>query len=123
MEQSKKSILCVDDNRDNCELMTYLFEEQGFEVTSCESLDECSIQIRKNKFSAIILGNWFREGETQKICEEIRWFDQTTPIVFYSGEARPAAIENALASGATAYLVKPDDFDKLVPTVVELAGP
>jgi CheY-like chemotaxis protein len=122
MEQSKQTVLCVDDNEDNCELLTFIFEQEGFEVTACQSIEECSIEIRKKKLSAVVLDNHFGDSTSFEICKEIRGFDSRLPIVFYSGEARPKEIEKALAAGANAYLIKPNDFDKLTDTVIELIG-
>jgi DNA-binding response OmpR family regulator len=118
MDQSKKTILCVDDNKDNCDLLTFVFENEGFDVVTCESVEECSIQIRKRKYSAVILDNRFGETTSLDVCKEIRWFDPVLPIIFYSGEARELEIAKALAAGADTYLIKPNDFGKLVPTVL-----
>jgi CheY-like chemotaxis protein len=122
MEQSKQTVLCVDDNEDNCELLTFIFEQEGFEVTACQSIEECSIEIRKKKLSAVVLDNHFGDSTSLEICKEIRGFDSRLPIVFYSGEARPKEIEKALAAGANAYLIKPNDFANLTDTVIELIG-
>jgi CheY-like chemotaxis protein len=122
MEQSKQTVLCVDDNEDNCELLTFIFEQEGFEVIACQSIEECSIQIRKKKLGAIVLDNHFGDSTSLEVCKEIRSFDSRVPVVFYSGEARPKEIEKALAAGANAYLIKPSDFDKLTDTVIGLIG-
>jgi CheY-like chemotaxis protein len=118
MEQSKYTILCVDDNQDNLDLIKFVFEQKGFAAVACDSLDECLFRIRQNRFDAIILDNRFGNATSLEICEEIRIYNPHTPIIFYSGEARPAEIEKALKAGANAYLVKPNDFDKLTETVV-----
>jgi two-component system nitrogen regulation response regulator GlnG len=120
MERSKKTILCVDDNKDNCDLLTFIFEQQGFDVTACESIEEGSIQIRKRKYSAVVLDNYFGDTTSLEVCKEFRWIDPHVPIIFYSGEARESEIEKAIAAGADAYLIKPNDFEKLVPTVIAL---
>lgn len=54
-------LLCVDDNKDNLELMTFIFEEKGFQVIVCDSLPEGLAQPRQNQFAAIILDNRFGE--------------------------------------------------------------
>jgi DNA-binding response OmpR family regulator len=118
-ELSNQSILCFDDDKDNCDLLTFVFEQEGFEVVSCKSADDFSNEIRKRKFNAVILENHFGEAISNKVCKEIRHIDQTLPIIFYSCEARKAEIEKALAAGANAYLTKPNDFDILTDTVVK----
>ena len=69
-------------------------------------------------FGAIVLENGFDKTTGVEVCRVVRIFDCDTPIVFLSGEARPHEIAKALAAGADAYLVKPQDFEKLEQTVI-----
>ena len=120
MKLVKRSILCVDENKDNLELLTVTFEQEGFEVTACQSLEECLSQARQNDFSAIILDNRFGNGTSLDACREISEFSPNTPIIFCSGEARTAEIAKAIEAGGDRYFVKPVDFDKLADAVNEL---
>ncbi len=120
MEKTKKTIFCVDDDTDTCELVEFVFRQKGYEVETCENLEECLEKIEENDFAAIILDNHFGNRSSLEVCQEIRAFDSTIPIVFFSGEARPSEIEKALASGANAYLTKPNDFEKLSEMVIKL---
>jgi DNA-binding response OmpR family regulator len=120
MQSSKYTILCVDDDKDNLDLLTFVFEHADFEVLSCDSLDECLDHARNKKLDAIILDNRFGNQSSLKVCEEIRDFNPEIPIVFYSGEAREIEIHKVLQACADAYLVKPNDFEKLTQTVVKL---
>lgn len=119
MRLSKQAILCVD-NKDNLNLIKFVFESEGFEVTTCDSLESCLSQIRQNRFAAVILNNRFGGRTSAGVCREIRCFNPIIPIVFYSGEARRSEIEKAIQAGGNAYLVKPLDFDKLIDTVNKL---
>lgn len=120
MSKNKHSILCVEDDKDNSDLLTYLFESEGFEVTTCDTVEECLKHTLQKKFDAIILDNRLGHTTTLGACQEIRENDPNVPIIYYSGESRPKEIEKALADCAVAYLVKPDDFEKLVPTINRL---
>lgn len=120
MKQPNFAILCIDDDKDNCDLLTFLFEQEGFEVQTCETIAEGLFQAKQRTFGAIILDNYLGKTNGPEICREIRWFDPVTPIIFYSGEARQTEIDKALAAGANAYLVKPNDFGKLTVTISEL---
>lgn len=113
MKTTKPTILCVDDNKDNLELLAFIFEDRGFEVITCTSLEDCLSQTRQNQFSAIILDNRFGEESSLEACQEIREENPTIPIIFYSGEAREAEIQKALDACGDAYLVKPLDLEKL----------
>jgi DNA-binding response OmpR family regulator len=119
-EAIKKSILCVDDDADSRELLIYLFEEKGFEVTACETLEECLSEARKKTFSAVVMDNHFVGATSLEACREIRAFNPTTPIIFYSGEARQSEIDKAMEAGADKYLIKPLGLSELVETVERL---
>jgi DNA-binding response OmpR family regulator len=119
MTETKSKILCIEDDEDTCHLLTYVFKQVDCEVESC-SQTKCLKLIHEETFSAIILDNYFDGLSGIEICQEIRSFDQITPVIFLSGEARQAEIDKALATGANAYLIKPNDFEKLVPTTIKL---
>ena len=104
---------------DTCELVTFVFKQAGCDITACSQTD-CLKILHEEKFSAIILDNYFDGLSGVDICQEIRAQDRAIPVVFLSGEARQAEIDKAKAAGANAYLIKPDDFEKLVPTVIGL---
>jgi DNA-binding response OmpR family regulator len=120
MNPAKRSILCLDENEDSLELLTITFEMEGFDVTTCNSLEECLSQARRKDFSAIILDNRYGDGTSLELCREISAFAPETPIVFCSGEARKAEIAKAIEAGGDKYFVKPVDFDKLAVAVKKL---
>ena len=111
------SVLCIEDDEDTCLLMRFVFEQEGFQVETC-SVEDCLKVIQKQSFSAIILDNYFGHLSGVEICREIRKLHPVTPIVFFSGEVRPTEKEKALAAGGNAYLIKPDDFEKLIETTL-----
>ena len=119
MSQNQLKILCIEDDKDTCELLTFVLDQAGYEVTSCTQKD-CLELIHKEKFLAIILDNYFDGLRGTDICQEIRAIDQTIPVIFFSGEVRQTEIEKAMSVGASAYLLKPQDFEKLVPTAIKL---
>ena len=119
MPPTNLEILCIEDDKDTCELVTYVFEKGGYQVESCGRMD-CLSLIHERKFKAVILDNYFLEISGVNICQEIRSFDKITPIIFFSGEVRQSEIDKALAAGANAYLTKPMDFKKLLPTTIKL---
>ena len=119
MTEMKSRILCIEDDKDTCELVTFVFSQAGYEITACSQTD-CLKILDEEKFSAIILDNHFDGLSGINICQEIRAHDRNTPVVFLSGEVRQAEIDKATKAGANAYLIKPDDFEKLVPTVINL---
>jgi len=119
MQSDKKSILCVDNDVDNLELLEFLFKGNGFIVKTCNSIEECLSLVHANEFSAVILDNG-AGGKSLEVCREIRLSYPKVPIVFCSGEGRKKEIEKALEAGGNEYYVKPLDFGKLFETVNQL---
>lgn len=119
MNKSKSRILCVEDDEDTCELISFVLKQEGYEVEACSKID-CLKLIHEEKFIAYILDNWFEGTSGVDICKEIRSFDLDAPIIFCSGEARQSEIDKASSAGANAYLVKPIDIEELTKTVTKL---
>lgn len=114
---NSKIILCVEDDRDCYELLQFVLEREDFTVVTCDSSAEGLLLARQNNFSAIILDNRLADISGVEICRRIRSYDKLTPIIFYSASAFPEEREAGLAAGANDYLVKPDDFERIVETV------
>ena len=115
-----KAILCIEDDADSSDLISFVFQSAGFEVTACRIPEEGIRLARTNHFVAIITDLWLAGIDGMDVCRIIRTFDAETPIVFYTGEARPEQKQAALKTGAQAYLIKPNDFERLEQTITEL---
>jgi DNA-binding response OmpR family regulator len=118
MSQPGREILCIDDDRDTCELVEFMFKQKGYKVTSCSTGEDGLRRARNERFGAIILDNRFHGSDGADICQTIRSFDKETPIIFFTGEARLQEKEKALSAGANDYLIKPNDLDKLTETII-----
>jgi CheY-like chemotaxis protein len=118
--QNTKTVLCVEDNYDNGEMLEVLFELADFNVTTCTTGDECFSLIEKTEYSIIILDYHLPVSDGIEICTEIKKRNIDTPIVFFTADARETIRQAAFEAGADAFLIKPDDLDKVVPTVTAL---
>ena len=67
-----------------------------------------------------LLDSWLPDGSGLELCQLIRQFDKTTPILFYSAAAYASDRELALQSGAQAYMIKPSQPSDLCRLVSEL---
>jgi CheY-like chemotaxis protein len=115
--QVGKYILCVDNNADNRELIKFIFEQSGHNVLTCATAEACLDYARRYNISAFVLDYWLAGVEGSEICREIRTFNQKTPIIFFTGDARDTSRRKGISTGANAYLIKPNDLEKVVPTV------
>ena len=118
--QITKTVLCVEDNFDNGEMLEVLFDLADFNVITCATGDECFTLLEKSQYSAIILDYHLPVSDGIEICSEIKKRGIDAPIVFFTADAREAIRQAALEAGADAFLIKPDDLEKVVPTVTAL---
>lgn len=115
-----KTILCIEDNSDSCDLISFVFQNIGFEVTTCATSEEGIQLARTKKFAAIIMDLWLEGIDGIDICRAIRTFDSETPIIFYTADARAHKKQAGLEAGAQAFLIKPEGFEYLEETVLGL---
>jgi DNA-binding response OmpR family regulator len=120
MKSQIARILYAEDDADTRELVTVILERQNCQVTATESHDEALRLARAEYFDLYLIDNWMPGISGVRLCEQLREFDQDTPVLFYSGAAYETDRERALASGAQGYLVKPADGDQLVAEVFRL---
>lgn len=116
-DESSKKILCVEDDKDTCEMLGILLSDYAF--TYVHSLNEAFSQIEKDRFDLFILDNWLPDGTGVDLCRKIRSLNRT-PILFTSGVSHKIEIQKALDSGADEYLVKPYEPELLQKVVKEL---
>ena len=114
-----KRILCVDDHKDTCELLTTLLGGANFEAVSVPGVDEALRLIESERFDLYVLDGELPGGSGLTLCQQIRAVDAQTPIIIFSGHGSDSHREAGMLAGANAYLVKPD-VTELIPTVKRL---
>ena len=114
MNPPKGRILYTEDDPDSRELIRHVFTRGGYEVICAESSREALHLARREHFDLFLLDNWLPDLTGLELTRYIREFDQTTPILFYSGAAFEADKRDALNAGAQSYLTKPYDFQQLI---------
>lgn len=114
----KKRILCVEDDRDTCELLSILFSE--YDVVFAGSLREAFSLLESEHFDLYVLDNWLPDGSGIEVCRKIHEFKPDVPIIFTSAVGQKSEIKKALAAGAREYLVKPYEPEELQKVVKEL---
>jgi DNA-binding response OmpR family regulator len=119
--RQKKRILFVEDHEDAWEIVELPLAE--CKLTFARNFDNGLRLARQGYFDLYILDNWLPDGSGIGLCRAIRQFDPHTPILFYSAAAYERDIQEALRSGAQAYLVKPVKPDDLEQAVAKLTSP
>ena len=116
------NILYVEEDQDSCELLVLLLGDSGHEVVTANTVSEGLRLAKSETFGAYVLGDWFSDGTGLELCREIRLFDPNTPLIFYSAFSRNHDLEAARIAGAQAYLIKPNDFEQIEPTIRRLVN-
>ena len=117
-QRPRTRILCVDDQEDFHELLTIGLS--SYSITSAASLSAGLELAGTEFFDLYILDNWLPDSSGVELCRQIRAFDHNTPIVFVSAAAYAADHQQALDSGANAYINKPVDLMSLQTTIEKL---
>lgn len=113
MPMSQRQILLVDDNYDTCEMMTLFLGLSDFKVRYAQTMAEGWRMAQSKSFDLCLLDSQLPDGSGYDLCRQIRTMSPTLPVVFYSGDAFDTDRQQGLAAGAQAYLVKPNDLDRI----------
>jgi CheY-like chemotaxis protein len=115
-------ILCVDDDKDCCEMISFMLEMCGLpcSVKLVNNAKEALSILENESFDLYILDYRMPEVSGLELCSKIRKKDKQTPIMFFSAMSREVDRKNVIAAGANDYLVKPNDLDRLTETVKQL---
>ena len=116
----KGRILCTEDDPDSREMLTYVLMEAGYNVASTDDPTKAIEIARQEFFDLILVDNWMPKISGEDLTREIRKFNQSTPILFYSGAAYESDKQHAQEAGAQGYLVKPEGLSELVSEVAKL---
>jgi DNA-binding response OmpR family regulator len=120
MDHLTARILYVDDDVDSCELMELFLRHPGkdYKITALTSVPEAAALISRSKVDLFVFDYCLSEMDAPEFCKYIREKDSVTPILIFSAMPEQKYRDLAIASGATAYLVKPNDLERL-PVMVE----
>jgi len=118
--QPKKTILCVDYSRDNAEVVKFFLNQSGYDVETCDTGEAALDLARRAEFALIMTEYRLPDMNGADFCREFRKFNAEIPLMFFTASVQKWEKEAGLASGAQAYLIKPDDLDKITETVAAL---
>jgi DNA-binding response OmpR family regulator len=114
----KKRILCVEDDKDACDLIIFHLSKYG--VVLADSQASGLLLAKTEPFDLYIIDVHLTYGDGIELCQQLRAFDPHTPVVFCTGSSDETLRQRALSAGAQAYFVKPIDYDALQDTVNSL---
>jgi DNA-binding response OmpR family regulator len=119
-KQTCPRVLYIEDHDDTRELVTLVLGQHGVEVVTGSTIATGVALAGAEEFDLYLLDSWLPDGSGLELCRQLRRLDQTTPILFYSAAAYEMDRQQALNSGAQAYLVKPSHPSELSALVTSL---
>jgi DNA-binding response OmpR family regulator len=118
-----KKILIVDDDPHHNKIMGDLLRAEGYEV---QIATDSPGAVHKNFDFApdlVLMDIMMPKFDGTTATQALRELRPDLPIVVVSAKDAPADIREGLDWGATRYLTKPFDPEKLLATIRELLGP
>jgi DNA-binding response OmpR family regulator len=118
----RPAILYVEDTQDTRFLVEWSLKQEGFSVTAVQTAEEGLRHARENSYALILLDIGLTDMDGLALCREIREFNTTTPILFFTAYAPLLDHKEAIKAGAQGCLRKPEDTTRLVPAIRTLIG-
>lgn len=114
---AKTHILMVDDDRLVLASLASGLERAGYRVSKAESVDEAEAVLEAHELpDLVILDFRMPEREGLALTDRLQELGQI-PFIMLTAYADANIVEQASASGAVGYLVKPVDTSQLIPAI------
>ncbi|MBO0950959.1 response regulator [Fibrella forsythiae] len=118
---SKKRVLLIDDDPRNIFALKATLKAKGFECVSCLSAQEALTILQKDEvIDAVLIDMMMPDMDGYEAIPRIKNIPgrQETPIYAVTAQAMVGDREKCLQAGATDYVAKPIDVDRLVGLLV-----
>lgn len=127
MTQTQKTILTiltVDDSPSIRQMLTFVLETNGYRVLQASDGVEGLEVAKTNKVDVVLTDQNMPKMDGLSLIRELRALPayEKTPIVMLTTESSLAMKEQGRGAGATGWMVKPFDPDRLVEMLKKVAG-
>lgn len=110
----KRTVLVVDDEPHIVLGLKDALEFEGFRVLTAMTGKEAVLLARQERPNAILLDLMLPDKNGYQICEEVRHFDGSVPILMLTARSQEADKIRGLDAGADDYVTKPFSLGELV---------
>jgi two-component system CheB/CheR fusion protein len=119
------TVLLVEDDLDNLELMASYFDGEGARTLSANSVVAALAMTAVVRVDVIVSDLELLDGDGCALVSELRQREgmQHVPAIAITGYSQQKWRDKALNGGFTRYAVKPFSLDTLVAWMAELTGP
>src|SRR5215211_5382017 len=105
-------VLLVDDDPEQLEWLTEFVKGEGFTVAKATSLRTARIQLTQMRPDVLLTDLQLPDGNGIDLVEDLEQ-REATEVVMITGHATVESAVNALRAGASDYIVKPVDIERL----------
>jgi DNA-binding response OmpR family regulator len=111
----EKRAIIVDDEPATCELIEKVLTSAGIESLTVTKSEEAPEILRHGRFAVAFLDYHMDFPDGRVLARQMRasGSNRRTPIVMISDDQRPAAVSEGFEAGASFFLYKPVDKDRL----------
>ena len=116
--------LIVDDEPLVCQMIGKVLNSAGMEALTLTRSTEAPEILGEGKFDVVFLDLHMPSPDGIELARQMRnsRFNRTTPIILISDDQRPSALSVGFAAGASFFLYKPIDKDRLLKLVRATQG-
>ncbi|MFP4362928.1 MAG: response regulator [Spirochaetia bacterium] len=119
-----KQILVVDDSAAIRKSITFVLEQEGYEVVNAEDGSEGFDKSEEKKYDLIVTDVNMPNKDGITMVKDIRGSQKNkfTPIIVLTTESQSSKMDEGKAAGATGWIVKPFSAEKLLAVVKKILG-
>jgi DNA-binding response OmpR family regulator len=117
--------LIVDDETEVCELVGRVLNSAGLQALTLTKSADASVLFNEAKFDVAFLDLHMPAPDGIELARQMRaskW-NRTTPIILISDDQRPSALTIGFEAGASFFVYKPIDRDRLLKLIRATQGP
>jgi two-component system, cell cycle response regulator DivK len=117
----KTKVLIIEDNEQNMYMLSFLLQNENYEVIQAICGPDGIETARNNKPDIILLDIQLPGMDGYTVAKKLREIEhvKTTPIIAVTSYAMPGDKEKAIESGATGYIEKPINPDTFISQMKE----
>src|SRR5579862_1470195 len=107
-------ILIVDDERGIRESLGALLRDEGYEIETLSSGEDCLARMKRDDFDLVLLDVWLPKMDGLETLERLQAQDDPPIVVMISGHGNVEAAVRATKLGAFDFIEKPLSLEKVV---------
>ena len=111
----QKRALVVDDEAATCDMIKKVLYAAGVDALTLTQSGQAAGYLEEGKFDMVFFGLHMGSPDGMELSREMRraGSNRTTPIILLSDDQRPSAMSQGFAAGASFFLYKPIDMERL----------